>query len=84
MQEIKDTLNRIFNKLEAIDEKQAIMGEVQVKHEENLREHMRRTELLEQELRPVKKHVEQVRGASKLIAALVPVIGLLLAWMALK
>lgn len=84
MQEIKDTLDKIFNKLETIDEKQATMAEVQVKHEENLREHMRRTEILESEFAPVSKHVQQVRGAAKLLAALIPVAGLIIAWLALK
>lgn len=33
----------------------------------SLKEHIRRTTLLEQELRPVKKHVMMVEGAFKLI-----------------
>jgi len=84
MREIKETLDKIFLKLETIDEKQAAMSEVQVRHEENLREHMRRSDLLEQEFKPVKKHVEQVRGGLRLLAALVPVAAAVAAWLALK
>ena len=82
MREIKDTLDRIFHKLDTIDEKQASIAEVQVKHEENLREHMRRTEMLEDELVPVSKHVQQVRGALKILAVLIPLA--ITAWIALK
>ena len=37
---------------------------------EHLAEHMRRTKIIEGELRPVVKHVDQMRGAAKLVAIL--------------
>jgi len=84
MKEIKDTLVHIYNKLETIDEKQASIAEVQVRHEENLREHMRRTELLEQEFHPVRRHVEQLRGAGKLTAFTLPLLIAIASWYFLK
>lgn len=49
-----------------------------------LEEHMRRTALLEEEVRPVVKHVEQVRGAGKLLAILATIAGILAAWAVLR
>jgi len=37
---------------------------------EHLAEHIRRTRLLEEELKPISKHVQQMQGAGKLIALL--------------
>lgn len=42
-----------------------------------LKEHIRRTELLEEEMRPVKKHVYMIDGALKLIAITGIVMGVL-------
>lgn len=36
----------------------------------SLKDHIRRTALLEQELRPIKKHVDMVAGALKLLGVL--------------
>jgi hypothetical protein len=47
---------------------------------EHLAEHMRRTALIEQEMRPVVKHVEQMRGAGKLLAILALIATILSAW----
>ena len=84
VKEIKDTLIAIFNKLEDIDKKQEAMGSVQVKHEANLKEHMRRTELLEEEVDPISKHVEQVRGAGKLLVLLVAIVTIIASIVAIK
>lgn len=84
MQEIKNTLKAIFEKLEQIDEKQAGMSSVQVRHEENLREHMRRTDLLEKEFKPVREHVLQMRGMGKVLMILIPLAGVIAAYMALR
>lgn len=74
MKEIKDTLERIFTKLEDIQKEQKGSKEVQIKHQASLEEHMRRTELLEEELKPVKTHVEQVRGAGKLLGLITTIL----------
>lgn len=44
--------------------------ETLVLNTQSLQEHMRRTALLEKEIKPLVKHVEQVRGAGKLLALL--------------
>lgn len=56
-------LNQIEQTLHSIDKTLTV-------NTEHLAEHMRRTATIEKELAPVVKHVEQMRGASKLLAAL--------------
>jgi hypothetical protein len=89
MEELKVLLTEILSRLSSIDEKQAetsnkqaLMNEVQVRHEENLQEHMRRTALLEKEFKPVHKHVHQVRGAIIFLAAATPIAVAI--WIALQ
>ena len=53
------------------------LSEVTLKQEENLKEHMRRTDLLEKKLEPVERHVYMVNGGVKLIALLGAIVGLL-------
>lgn len=43
----------------------------------SLKEHIRRTTLLESELRPIKKHVDMVNGALKLLAILALIAGII-------
>lgn len=66
----KSTTIRIFEKLENIEGHLASINIILAKQHMSLDEHMRRTEILEVELRPVAKHVEQMRGAGKLLAVL--------------
>lgn len=58
-----ERLSEIERTLHAIDKTLAI-------NTEHLAEHMRRTAIIESELQPVVKHVEQMRGAGKLVALL--------------
>jgi hypothetical protein len=67
--------NRVFEELCAIREAQA-------RHEQQLAEHMRRTEaaeerlvLVEERMRPLEAHVERWAGAGKVLAVLGAVIG---------
>lgn len=58
---ILDKLDRI----EAIQTKQEVhLGKLTV----SVEEHVKRTNLLEEDVRPIKKHVAMVEGALKLIA----------------
>jgi hypothetical protein len=70
----------VLGKLEKIDEKLHIMDKTLVKQEENLKQHMYRTTLaekrlehIENDLKPVKKHIARVDGVLKFlgIAAIV-------------
>jgi len=45
----------------------------------SLRDHMRRTQLLERELKPVKTHVDMIQGALKLLTYLSIIVGMTLA-----
>jgi hypothetical protein len=54
-----------------------------VKQEENLKEHMRRTELaekrldaIEQDLRPVKKHIARLDGVAKFLGFIALIVGI--------
>lgn len=78
---MKEILARIEQKVEKIDDHLASMDKTLVKQEANLEEHMRRTELLEEqhkhfetELEPINAHVNQVKGVIKLLAFIVPII----------
>lgn len=62
--------DRIYDKLDKIEDKLGDIDVTMVKQEENLREHMRRTDILEGEVKPIKKHVDQVKAVFKFIAFL--------------
>lgn len=63
--------------LAKIDSKLDDMHEVQVRHDENLKEHMRRTELLETELKPIKKHVDKVSTVGQFLLGAVGLLALI-------
>lgn len=83
---MKELLTRVVEQLDKLDDKLDAVDKTLVKQEENLREHMRRTELLEkqhemlqsdihEELEPIKSHINQVKGISKFLAAALPLLG---------
>lgn len=57
---VEQKLAQIERSIAAIDKTLAI-------NTEHLKEHMRRTAIIEKEMQPVVKHVEQMRGAAKLL-----------------
>ena len=66
--------NRIEKKLDSIESKLSDIDKTLVRQEENLKEHMRRTELneiavekLSLALEPVRTHVSQVEGVAKFL-----------------
>lgn len=63
----KSTTYRIFEKLEKVENHLHEINVTLEKQHQSLAEHMRRTALLEEEMKPVVKHVEQVRGAGMLL-----------------
>ena len=82
---MKDLLERAIHQLDKLDDKLDSVDKTLVKQEENLREHMRRTEILEsqhadlsshmdEELEPIKTHVAQVKGVTKFIATAIPIL----------
>ena len=82
---MKELLTRVINQLDKLDDKLDSVDKTLVKQEENLREHMRRTELLERQhenlqselyskIDPIKYHVHQVKGIAKFISIALPLI----------
>ena len=64
------------DKLDKIIDDLSDIKEIQVKHEANLQEHMRRTVILEKEMRPMVKHVMMVKGAGAFIGLLAVIAGI--------
>ena len=67
---------KIEEKLDKIIDKQETLNITVAKQEVNLREHMRRTEILEEKLEPVETHVVMVKGAFKLLVAIGIIAGI--------
>lgn len=64
-------INNIYeNRLTSIESTLHSMDKTLAVNTEHLAEHMARTAQIEEELRPVVKHVEQMKGAGKLLALL--------------
>lgn len=66
---IEDKLDQVSDKLHAVDITLAAQHV-------SLEDHIRRTELLEEEVRPIKRHVDRVNGALKLLGVLLLVFEL--------
>lgn len=87
-----DALNRIDEKIEKLDSKIDIivvtlgaMKEIQARHDENLKDHMKRSDTLEartdvlfDQLEPVKKHINMVEGGIRFIGIITAVISFVL------
>lgn len=76
MKEINDKLDKIVDKMHDIDK-------TLVKQEENLKQHMYRTELAENrlddiddDLKPIKAHVQRLNGVAKFIVLIGIVVGI--------
>lgn len=87
------TLERVLDRLDTLLDRQAEMNAILAKQETSLKEHIRRTDLLEAiaadqreeldvriealqaQLKPIETHVSMLRGAGKVAAAILSVIG---------
>lgn len=71
---IYDKIDKVENKLDMVQDgvylRLESIDKTLVRQEANLEEHMRRTELLEQEILPIREHVHQLRGVLKFIGIL--------------
>lgn len=63
-------LTRIEDKIDKVLDHQASTDVTLGKQHVQLTEHIRRTELLEADVKPIKRHVAMIDGAIKLIALL--------------
>lgn len=70
-------LIRIEDKIDGIHDKISAIDTTLAAQHESLKHHIKRTDMLEAELKPIRKHVDMVSGALKfigIIAALVAII----------
>lgn len=81
----KDFVELLFEGQQLLNEKIDSIIVVQTRQEENLKEHMKRSDLLEENLnilrndfKPVEKHVHYVEGALKLLGAISVLIGIII------
>lgn len=70
-----ETLKRIEIKVDKLDARLDSMTVIQTRQEMNLKEHMKRSDLLEKKLEPVETHVMKVTWAVKGILWAAGVIG---------
>lgn len=77
-----EMLNKIDSKIDKLDDRMDTMDKTLVRHEENLKEHMRRSaaneeavEILRQEMKPVQAHVQFVKNVLIFLGASASVIG---------
>lgn len=70
-------LERIEKKIDDSNEHLSSIDITLAEQHISLREHVRRTNLLEQEIRPIKVHVSRVEGALKLLAIMASLIALI-------
>lgn len=66
----KEYTTRVEDKLDSIIKDIGSINVVLAAQHETLKEHIRRTEILEREIEPIKKHVAMVHGGMKLIGLL--------------
>lgn len=80
----KEILLKILDKQEDFNKEIATVKIILARQEENLEEHMRRTqlneenlELLRSELKPVQRHVDMINGVLKLIGGIAVVVSII-------
>lgn len=68
--------DRMETKLDRISERINSIDVTLASQHESLREHIRRTSILEEEIKPLKNHVLMAAGAAKIIGLMVGAVGL--------
>lgn len=74
---LKDDIKRVEVKVDKVDEKLDIIDNHMGVYNQQLKEHMRRTELLEEELKPIVKHVSMVQGALTVLTSSGIILGII-------
>lgn len=67
---LEEKIDKVDDKVDKLNEKLASIDKTLAINTESLVEHMRRTELLESELKPVSKHVILMESAFKVIGVI--------------
>lgn len=70
-----DIAQRLEAKIDVIVDRIGSIDVTLVKQHESLKHHIKRTEILEQELRPIKKHVSTVSAIMKITGFMIGLIG---------
>lgn len=81
---MNDDFKRVHEKLEKVDSTLSSIDKTLALQELHLKEHIRRTALLETEMKPVVKHVNQMQGAAKLLGILALIATIVSVWAILK
>lgn len=63
----KREIDRLHGKLDKLDDRLDSVDKTLVRNTVSLEDHIRRTELLEQALKPVQQHITMLQGALKLV-----------------
>jgi len=71
-----DDINRLEVKVDKVLERVGNIDVTLAAQHESLKDHIRRTELLEGEIEPIKKHVAMVGGAMKALGVLALLAGI--------
>jgi len=71
-------MQMLSDKLDRLDDRLDIMSNTSVLQAASLDEHIRRTELIENELKPIKSHIALVGAIAKIVSILGALIGLAL------
>lgn len=75
---MKDQLDRIEAKVGGLDDRLDKVDITLAAQHVSLKEHMRRTSILENDIKPIKKHVQRVHGALAFLGLLSVIAGLIL------
>ena len=78
---MKQDFERIHGKLDKFDERLDNIDTHLAVYNEQLKVHIKRTEMLEEDVAPIKDHVNQVKGAIKLITIGCAIAGAVIAIM---
>jgi hypothetical protein len=65
MKHIEDRLIRLEDKIDKVIDKTASIDVTLAAQHVSLKEHIRRTEILEEEIKPIKRHVAMLQGCLK-------------------
>lgn len=63
-----DNFSRLENKIDKLDDRLCSIDVTLAAQHVSLKEHMRRTQLLEEDVAPIKVHVAMIQGGLKLIS----------------
>lgn len=77
-------LERIEGKIDGIGDHLGSIDVTLAAQHVSLKEHIRRTAILESELKPIKRHVDMVHGALKFLALFAMILGIAAAIKALR